>query len=34
MNHAKKMGFVETGRERIKILKPHDLVRIADGLEK
>jgi CRP/FNR family transcriptional regulator, nitrogen oxide reductase regulator len=27
-------GFIETGRERIKVLKPHDLVRIADGLEK
>jgi CRP/FNR family transcriptional regulator, nitrogen oxide reductase regulator len=27
-------GTIETGRERIRILKPHDLVRIADGLEK
>jgi CRP-like cAMP-binding protein len=29
-----RKGIVETGRERIRILKPHDLVRIADGLEK
>jgi len=29
-----RQGIIETGRERIKILKPHDLVRIADGLEK
>ena len=30
-----RKGIIETGRERIKILKPHDLVRIADGfLEK
>ena len=29
-----RQGTIETGREKIKILKPHDLVRIADGLEK
>jgi CRP/FNR family transcriptional regulator, nitrogen oxide reductase regulator len=29
-----RKGVIETGREKIKILKPHDLVRIADGLEK
>jgi CRP-like cAMP-binding protein len=29
-----RQGIIETGREKIKILKPHDLVRIADGLGK
>ena len=29
-----RKGVLETGRERIKILKPHDLVRIANGMEK
>lgn len=29
-----RQGIIETGREKIKILMPHDLVRIADGLEK
>jgi len=29
-----RQGIIQTGREKIKILKPHDLVRIADGLEK
>lgn len=29
-----RQGIIETGREKIKIIKPHDLVRIADGLEK
>ncbi|MCE9646875.1 MAG: Crp/Fnr family transcriptional regulator [Chloroflexi bacterium] len=29
-----RKGFIETGRERITLLKPHELVRIADGLEK
>jgi len=29
-----RQEIIETGREKIKILKPHDLVRIADGLEK
>ena len=27
-----RKGILKTGRERIRILKPHDLVRIADGL--
>src|SRR5512143_1450015 len=27
-----RRGLVETGRERVRILKPHDLVRIAEGL--
>ena len=26
--------IIETGREKIKIIKPHDLVRIVDGLKK
>jgi CRP-like cAMP-binding protein len=29
-----RQGIIKTGRERIKILKPHDLVQIADGIEK
>ncbi|MBI5352942.1 MAG: Crp/Fnr family transcriptional regulator [Chloroflexi bacterium] len=29
-----RKGIIETGRERIRLLKPHDLVRIAEGLEK
>lgn len=29
-----RKGIIETGRERIRILKPHELVLIADGLEK
>jgi CRP-like cAMP-binding protein len=29
-----RQQIIETGREKIKIIKPHDLVRIADGLEK
>ncbi len=29
-----RKGYIKTGREKIKILKPHDLVRIAEGLEK
>lgn len=29
-----RQGIIETGRERISIIKPHELVRIADGLEK
>jgi CRP-like cAMP-binding protein len=29
-----RQKIIETGREKIKILKPHELVRIADGLEK
>jgi CRP-like cAMP-binding protein len=34
LSEWERQGVIETGRERIKILKPHDLVRIADGLEK
>ncbi len=29
-----RAGIIKTGRGKIRILKPHDLVRIADGLEK
>lgn len=29
-----RQKIIETGRGRVKILRPHDLVRIADGLEK
>jgi CRP-like cAMP-binding protein len=29
-----RKGIIETGREWIRILLPHDLVRIADGIEK
>lgn len=29
-----RKGIIETGRERIRITKPHDLVRISDGTEK
>lgn len=29
-----RKGIIETGRERIRIIKPHDLVRISDGIEK
>jgi len=29
-----RRGIINTGRERIRILIPHELVRIADGLEK
>ncbi len=34
LSEWERKGIIETGRERIKILKPHDLVRIADCLEK
>ena len=27
-----RQGIIKTGRERIRILKPHELVRIADGV--
>lgn len=27
-----RRGLVETGRERVKVLRPHELVRIAEGL--
>ena len=29
-----RKGIIKTGRERIKIIRPHDLVRISDGMEK
>jgi len=29
-----RQGIIETGRERIRIIKPHELVRIGDGLER
>jgi len=29
-----RKGIIETGRERIRIIKPHDLVIIADGMGK
>ncbi len=29
-----RKGIIKTGREKIRIISPHDLVRIADGLEK
>ena len=29
-----RKGIIETGRERIRIIKPHDLVRISDGMGK
>jgi CRP/FNR family transcriptional regulator, nitrogen oxide reductase regulator len=29
-----RKGILKTGREKIAILKPHDLVRVAEGLEK
>ncbi|HVN16670.1 MAG TPA: Crp/Fnr family transcriptional regulator [Anaerolineales bacterium] len=29
-----KQAIVETGREKVRILKPHDLVQIAEGLNK
>jgi CRP/FNR family transcriptional regulator, nitrogen oxide reductase regulator len=34
LSEWERQGFIKTGREKITILKPHDLVRIADGLEK
>jgi CRP-like cAMP-binding protein len=34
LSEWERKGVLETGREKIKIIKPHDLVRIADGLEK
>ena len=29
-----RQGFIKTGREKIRIIKPHELVRIADNLKK
>jgi CRP-like cAMP-binding protein len=34
LSEWERKGIIETGREKIKIIKPHDLVRISDGLEK
>ncbi len=34
LSEWERQGFIETGREKIKIIKPHDLVRIANGFEK
>ena len=34
LSEWERQGIIETGRERISITKPHELVRIAEGLEK
>ena len=34
LSEWERKGIIETGRERIRILKPHDLVRIGDNLDK
>jgi CRP-like cAMP-binding protein len=34
LSEWERQEIISTGRERIKILKPHELVRIADNLEK
>ena len=34
LSEWERKGFIKTGREKIKIIKPHDLVQIADGIEK
>jgi CRP-like cAMP-binding protein len=34
LSEWERQGIIETGRERISIINPHGLVRIADGLEK
>ncbi len=34
LSEWERQGIIKTGREKIKILVPHDLVRIAEGLEK
>ena len=34
LSEWERQGIIETGRERISIRKPHELVRLADGLEK
>ena len=34
LSEWERHGTIKTGRERITILEPHDLVRIAEGLEK
>ena len=34
LSEWERKGVIETGRERIKIINPHELVRISDGIEK
>jgi CRP-like cAMP-binding protein len=34
LSEWERQGIIGTGREKIRIIKPHELVRIADGLEK
>jgi len=34
LSEWERQGLIETGRERIVIVKPHELVRIAEGLER
>lgn len=34
LSEWERQGIIKTGRERIAIIKPHELVRIAEGLEK
>lgn len=34
LSEWERQGIIQTGRERIIIVKPHDLVRIADNLDK
>jgi CRP-like cAMP-binding protein len=34
LSEWERKGIIETGRERVRILKPHELVRIGDGLDK
>lgn len=34
LSEWERQGIIKTGREKIKILKPHELVRIAENLEK
>ena len=34
LSEWERRGIIATGRERVSILKPHELVRIADNLEK
>ncbi len=34
LSEWERQGLIKTGREKIQIINPHDLVRIAEGLEK
>lgn len=34
LSQWERQGLLETGRERIRISRPHDLVRLAEGLDK